>query len=61
MHIDVAIVSWVDYYLTNDLGVDKSSIPTWPGTDCDTIYVLQFDANASLLSFRVSAENVTRI
>ena len=45
-------------YLVEDLGVAKSEVPSWPGTDFDTIYVLSFYANQTLASFQVEHENI---
>merc|ERR1712187_697682 len=45
-------------YLTQALGV-KSTIPKWPGSDYDTIYTLEFDANQNLTSFWTSNEDFT--
>lgn len=46
-------------YLTEDLGVAKSSIPAWSGSDYDTIYVLEFDETQQLVNFQTSHENFT--
>ena len=46
-------------FLAEDLGVAKSQVPNWPGTDYDTVYVLEFDSTQRLTSFRVAAENYT--
>lgn len=43
-------------FLTEDLGVPKSKIPTWYGSDYDSVYVLGFDDSGTLASFRVDAE-----
>jgi len=43
-------------YLTHDLGVDQSNIPSWPGSDFDTVYELTF-SSGSLVSFSVSAQS----
>merc|ERR1711972_1017293 len=46
-------------YLTQDLGVQKSSIPKWSDSDYDTVYVLEFDSMQQLAKFWVSHENFT--
>ena len=46
-------------FLAEDLGVAKSSVPNWPGSDYDTVYVLTFDGAQTLTSFKVAAENYT--
>ena len=44
-------------YLTADLGVAASQIPSWSGADYDTVYELTFDGGMQLAGFKVSAEN----
>eukprot|EP00912_Choanoflagellata_sp_UC4_P002204 UC4_evm5s1393 len=45
-------------YLTADLGVDRNSIPTWSGSDFDTVYILRF-TDGTLHSFSIAHENYT--
>ena len=45
-------------YLAEDLGVSRHLIPTWPGSNYDSVYVLQINtADMSLISFHTAAEN----
>ena len=44
-------------FLVEAMGVPKASVPSWPGSDYDTVYVVTVDANAKVLHFRVSHEN----
>jgi hypothetical protein len=43
--------------LTADLGVAQSSIPQWPESDYDSVYILEYGSNQSLTNFAVSAQN----
>ena len=56
----VILVAWEHYniqFLTEDLGVSKSKIPTWGSEDFDTVYVLQLDASSgALISFSTDAQ-----
>ena len=48
MH-SVILASWEHHniqYLTADLGVPKSQIPSWPHDDFDTVYVVTLDASS---------------
>ena len=43
MTVSTVLVAWEHVniqYLAADLGVPKAKIPTWPGSDFDTVYVL---------------------
>ena len=55
----VVLVSWEHVniqYLTADLGVEKSKIPEWAGSDYDTVYAFTFQ-NGLLLDFSVQKQN----
>ena len=43
--------------LTIALGVPKEEIPSWKGSDFDTVYILSFNSSAHLMSFNISAED----
>ena len=57
----VLLVAWEHVniqWLTEDLGVPSAQIPTWPDSDYDTVYVLEFDSAAERLTdFQVAAQN----
>ncbi|GMH88321.1 hypothetical protein TL16_g11124 [Triparma laevis f. inornata] len=61
--VDVIAVAWEHNNinpLTEALGVEESELDTWPDSDYDSIYELQFDAESlELLSFKKSAEEFT--
>jgi hypothetical protein len=45
-------------WLTEDLGVPSTQIPSWPDSDYDTVYVLEFDSAVQRLAgFHVAAQN----
>jgi hypothetical protein len=45
--------------LTEALGVDGSTIPTWGSSDFDTVFVLDVNTTGHVIGFRVAAENIT--
>ena len=45
--------------LTEALGVPLAKIPSWKGSNFDTVYVLAFNSTAHLISFDVSSEGFT--
>ena len=57
----VILVSWEHVniqFLSADLGVPKSKIPYWKGSDYDTVYELTIDADTGKLTdFVVKAQN----
>lgn len=58
----VVLVSWEHVniqFLAEDMGVPKSKVPYWKGSDYDTVYVLEFDAAGQLTSFDVKAQGYT--
>ena len=61
--VDTIVVAWEHNNinpLTEALGVDSSELDTWPESDYDTIYQLEFDADSlELLSYTKTAENFT--
>ena len=46
-------------FLVEAMGVPRASVPSWPGSDYDTVYVVTVDAHAKLLRFSVAHENYT--
>ena len=46
-------------FLVEAMGVPKASVPSWPGSDYDTVYVMTIDTRAKLVHFSVSHENFT--
>ena len=55
----VVLVSWEHQniqFLVEAMGVPKSKVPHWKGSDYDTIYILQLDADGKLTSFDVKAQ-----
>ena len=46
-------------FLTADLGVKKSQIPRWSGSDYDTVYHLELDSTGAVSSFEVLHQNYT--
>ena len=55
----VVLVSWEHYniqFLAENLGVPKADLPTWKGTDYDSVYVLELDAAGKLTSFEAKAQ-----
>ena len=57
----VLLVAWEHFniqFLTEALGVQSNKIPSWSGSDYDTVYILEFNATAHLTSFVISAENI---
>ena len=46
-------------YLVEAMGVSKSQVPTWEGSDYDTVYVLTMDVHGKLVQFHVAHENYT--
>jgi len=58
----VILVAWEHHniqFLTADLGVKKSNIPDWSGSDYDTVYELKLDSKGALSSFEVHKQNYT--
>jgi len=45
--------------LTEALGVQSSLLPTWSGSDYDTVYVLLFNNTGHVINFTIAAENLT--
>ena len=46
-------------YLVEAMGVDKSKVPNWSGSDYDTVYIMTFTSEGTLASFDISHENFT--
>jgi hypothetical protein len=46
-------------YFVEAMGVSKNQIPTWKGSDYDTVYVMTMDAHGKLVQFHVAHENFT--
>jgi len=44
-------------YLTEDLGVSQETIPSWAGSDYDSVYALEFDDSLELKTFTASHQN----
>ena len=56
----VILVSWEHYniqFLAEALGVPKHRVPTWKGTDFDSVYVLELDDAGALVGFSITAQN----
>jgi hypothetical protein len=56
------VVAWEHVnikYLAEDLGVSKNELPSWAGSDYDSIYVLEFGASQQLSRFWTAHENFT--
>jgi hypothetical protein len=61
----VVLVAWEHLniqYLVEYLGVSKSMVPNWPGSDFDTVYELTYErkSDGKLTSFEIDAENFTQ-
>lgn len=61
----IVLVAWEHLnmqYLVEYLGVSKSMVPSWPGSDFDTVYELTYEekSDGRLTSFEIHAENYTR-